>query len=418
MMQRLHTLSAALIWMAYAGSIRVVSSSVATKTTSEGSETTGATTHDRLLEYLPQRRPRIHGGWDAIEDRYSYAQVSLQWDDEGHQCGASLVAPDMVLTAAHCIGSFNKIEIGKFRKFDGTDVSEMFESVLEIKHPDYDEVTTRYDVMVVKLNGRTTLATPIRINRDETLLEDGNMLTVIGMGYNGDWELPDAVQETLVEYNINSECEEIVDEHGITLDGDLYDDMMCAGSDGRDSCYGDSGSPLVFTGANEGEDVQVGLVSWGYECAGTLPGVYCRLSHWPVYEFIERNVCLHSAEPPDHFNCALWTPIPTKTPTIAPSAAPTETPSAAPSVSQEPTQSMQPTISGAPTNIETQSPTSERLRQFLEGAANIPIQSRVSNSTVSELWESEASGAFGTGPSFCASVASVVLFCATWACLL
>jgi len=115
---------------------------------------------------------------------------------------------------------------------------------------------------------------------------------------------------------------------------------------------------------------------------------------------------------------ALWTPIPTKTPTIAPSAAPTETPSAAPSVSQEPTQSMQPTISGAPTNIETQSPTSERLRQFLEGAANIPIQSRVSNSTVSELWESEASGAFGTGPSFCASVASVVLFCATWACLL
>ena len=43
---------------------------------------------------------RIIGGDEAIEDRYPYA-VSLS-DDFGHFCGGSLIARDVVLSAAHC----------------------------------------------------------------------------------------------------------------------------------------------------------------------------------------------------------------------------------------------------------------------------------------------------------------------------
>jgi secreted trypsin-like serine protease len=219
------------------------------------------TIHDgRRLEDLPVRRSRIHGGWDTQEDRYSYAQVNLKYREEGHQCGGSLVAPDMVLTAGHCYRSFDKIEIGKYKKNDVTDISEEFESEFEIVHPGYDEDTTRYDVMLVKLKGTSTLATPVRINRDEDVPSNGSMLTVIGMGYNGDWQLPNVFQETSVQYQINDQCDDIIDEHGITLDGDLYPDMLCAGYDGRDSCYGDSGSPLVLKGDNELEDIQIGVV--------------------------------------------------------------------------------------------------------------------------------------------------------------
>jgi V8-like Glu-specific endopeptidase len=43
----------------------------------------------------------IIGGMDAVKDSYPYV-VSLQYILTGHRCGGSLIARDVVLTAAHC----------------------------------------------------------------------------------------------------------------------------------------------------------------------------------------------------------------------------------------------------------------------------------------------------------------------------
>ncbi|KAI4551283.1 hypothetical protein MJT46_017535 [Ovis ammon polii x Ovis aries] len=53
----------------------------------------------------------------------------------------------------------------------------------------------------------------------------------------------------------------------------IEDDMLCAGSKRQDSCKGDSGGPLVCLWKCSW--VQVGVVSWGHKCAlPDFPGVY------------------------------------------------------------------------------------------------------------------------------------------------
>ncbi|XP_023604178.1 mastin-like [Myotis lucifugus] len=59
----------------------------------------------------------------------------------------------------------------------------------------------------------------------------------------------------------------------------IKDDMLCAGSEGRGTCYGDSGGPLVCKWRDSW--VQVGVVSWGNDfCFANFPGVYARVKYF------------------------------------------------------------------------------------------------------------------------------------------
>lgn len=250
---------------------------------------------------------RIIGGQEATEGRYSYA-VSLQ-DDYGHFCGGSLIAPDVVLSAAHCAGGEYKVVIGRHDlRTDGGDEVEID---LELSHPDYDDDTTDNDFMLLFLARDTTEDVEFaEVSPD--VLPINTKVTTLGWGdTNIDDEVSDPADE-LMHVELSTISNEECDASNSTAEGydpewdnyhtQITDNMVCAEhSKRKDACQGDSGGPLVIRSAS-GADVQVGVVSWGISCAhDDFPGVYARVS--AQYGWIQRHVCERSSAPPAYFDC-------------------------------------------------------------------------------------------------------------------
>ena len=216
--------------------------------------------------------PRIVGGIEAELGRYPY-QVGLVGSEIFFPgCGGALIAPDTVLSAAHCSGSFSSVVIGRH---DFLDIFETYETIpiaSEIKHPDYCEDNFQNDLMIVKLSNASSFS-PIQLDENTQTLSPGTDVTVMGWGRttSGDF-LSNVLREVEVDIVSNEECN---DQYG----GAITNDMLCAARAGKDSCQGDSGGPLIIKGSDAANDVLVGVVSWGYGCAvPSYPGVYSRIS--------------------------------------------------------------------------------------------------------------------------------------------
>jgi len=316
-----------------------------------------------------RHRRTIVNGSTAGKNEYQYAS-SIQLGSR-HICGASLIAPDIILSAAHC---FNvpgdnsdgrlTVVIGEYHLQNREDKGQVFLVEKIDVHPDYLE-TLQYlenDVMLMKVIGRSERKI-VKLNHDHNLpVLAIDALTVVGWGSldaNG-VIMANVLQEVQLGYITNQECQK----RGIPL---VTDQMMCAADmDGdsltEDSCYGDSGGPLILTDpsvASRNKDVQVGIVSFGSKTCGQYPGVYTRISS--VYGWIRDGVCNLSTDAPIYFHCdKTGTGVvfdEERAPTTAPtkkgilSSRPTAMPTNAPSFQKQPTP-----IPSASTNEPTASP--------------------------------------------------------------
>ena len=219
--------------------------------------------------------PKIVGGIESTRGRYPY-QVALVLD-HFQFCAGTLIASKWVLSAAHCHGYASHVYLGRHNLQNATEEYEMIEVETEILHPRYNKETFKYDFMLLELKEEApSQYHPVKLDDKDVRLSKSLDLTVMGWGTKGTYEdTSDVLLEVEVDYVPWKECEERYAVAGEKI----HRSMICAARFGKDSCQGDSGGPLIKKGENSYEDVQIGIVSWGFNCADCrFPGVYSRVS--------------------------------------------------------------------------------------------------------------------------------------------
>lgn len=148
---------------------------------------------------------------------------------------------------------------------------------------------------------------PVVINKYSTIPNVNDTLVVLGWGmtvFRDESSYPEILQIAELDYIPNDACKSMTNKNGQTLGDWILEDHLCAWEERMDACSGDSGSPLILPGLSREGDVLIGVVSWGLDCAGPLPGVYSRTSF--IHSWLEEVICALSSAPPDNMECGSY----------------------------------------------------------------------------------------------------------------
>ncbi|KAJ7320590.1 hypothetical protein JRQ81_020101 [Phrynocephalus forsythii] len=236
-------------------------------------------------------RNRIVGGTAASIGDWPW-QVSLHFRGI-HLCGGSIITPEWIVTAAHCVEGTNS-NPNYWKAFAGIlRQTEMFSYkghrvAKVIRHPDYDSTSKSNDVALMKLQ------TPLYFNEfigPVCLPNYGMMFQPEQMCWISGWGA--LYQRGNTSKVLNAARVPLIDSllcnNRYIYNGLILPTMICAGYlEGKvDSCQGDSGGPLVTM--KNALWWLVGDTSWGTGCATVYkPGVYGNMTVFA--EWIYRNM--------------------------------------------------------------------------------------------------------------------------------
>ena len=177
---------------------------------------------------------------------------------DGQFCGATVIAAQLVLTAAHCVegATPSSVEVvtGRSRLSDERSGRRTAVTRIDV-HPDWRSRFT--DAALLHL--ASPVQVPALALAGSSDGAPGLVAGVAGWGQTSQDEqsASDELRWAPLTIRSASACR--------AGHGSDYDDarMLCASGDGRDSCNGDSGGPLVTTAS--GTTRLAGIVSFGGE---------------------------------------------------------------------------------------------------------------------------------------------------------
>ncbi|XP_058526707.1 plasminogen isoform X3 [Ochotona princeps] len=218
---------------------------------------------------------RVVGGCVSYPHSWPW-QISLRTRFGQHFCGGTLIDPQWVVTAAHCLERSNVAS--SYRVILGAHQEKNLEPhVQDIIVGKIFLEPSRSDIALLKLSSPAVITNqviPACLPASNYMVADRTVCYITGWGETQGTSGAGVLKEAQLPVIENKVCN-----RPEFLNRRVKSTELCAGDlvGGTDSCQGDSGGPLVCF--EKDKYILQGVTSWGLGCARpNKPGVYVRVS--------------------------------------------------------------------------------------------------------------------------------------------